>query len=98
VEKDKKDFFDQVNNIFLISLFYTGSYSEEKFNYDILSKSAKSDETEDANIRKVEYYTVVKKLKAGKCPYKDRDNDKCPICRDHLNEVLCLYDSDEKDK
>lgn len=91
IGKREKDFFEKVERIIVISLFYTGQQSINKdiLNFDHLPESY--DKTEDHVVNNIEYYTI-KALRVEKCPYGSNYREECFIYRDELSCVHSFYD------
>lgn len=91
IDKREKPFFDKVEKVIVLSLFYTG---QENINIDILNynKLPKGYDFEnDHEINKIEYYTV-KSLRVEKCPYGKNYREECFIYKDQLSCVNLFYD------
>jgi orotate phosphoribosyltransferase len=88
-EEREKKFFDNVDRIIVVSLFYTG---QEVLNYDILNYNKLSDKGKqgDEEVNNIEYYTV-QQLKIEKCPYGENYKTECFILRDNLHCVHKFY-------
>jgi len=93
INKRQESFFQNVEKIYVISLFYTGNF---KINYDILNfdflKIHKLQEIEDVN--NIEFYAV-KSLKVEKCPYVENFRKECFIYKDQLSCVNLFYDENK---
>ena len=93
IKKRQNPFFENVDKVYVISLFYTGL---SKINHDILNfdfvKTIKDYDIEnDDEVNGIEYYTV-KVLKVEKCPYGDDFRETCLIVKDKLGCVNLFYD------
>lgn len=88
-ESREKKFFDNVDKIIVVSLFYTG---HKDVNSDILNFNTltKEEQKGDENINNIEYYTI-QNLKIEKCPYGENYRDECFILRDNLHCVHKFY-------
>lgn len=85
----EKTFFEKVDKIIVVSLFYTG---HKNINVNILNYN-KLDEDEkigDEEVNNIEYYTI-KHLKIEKCPYGDNYREECFILKDNLHCVHKFY-------
>ncbi|QQL49902.1 metallophosphoesterase family protein [Mucilaginibacter ginkgonis] len=94
VDKREKAFFEKVERIIVLSLFYTG---HENINTDILNANKlpeNYDRESDYVVNNIEYYTV-KSLRVEKCPYGKDYKEACFIYRDELSCVHLFYDSVE---
>lgn len=94
-ENREKTFFDNVEKVTVVSLFYSG---ERDLNVDVLNTKDKQfpadyDWENDYNdIDNIEYFTVTK-LKVEKCPYNNRDfKSECLVYKDKLDCVHLFYD------
>lgn len=88
------EFFDKVERIIVISLFYTGDV--EKVDTDILNYEKRLpnlayDFINDHEVNNIEFYTV-RKLKVDKCPYGKDYRNECLIYKDELSCVHLFYD------
>ncbi len=88
-ETREKKFFDNVEKIIVVSLFYTG---HKEVNSDILNFSNLTPEEQngDEKVDKIEYYTI-QHLKIEKCPYGDNYREECFILKDGLHCVHKFY-------
>ncbi|MFC5873185.1 hypothetical protein ACFP3I_11370 [Chryseobacterium arachidis] len=88
-EDRKKEFFDNVEKIAVVSLFYTGhqELNNDILNYNSLPKDLKDG---DEEVNNIEFYTV-QQLKIEKCPYGDDYKTECFILRDNLHCVHKFY-------
>lgn len=96
IKKRQDPFFNYVDKIYVISLFYTG---ESNLNYDILNfdfiKTIPNYDLEnDEEVNNIEYYTV-KSLKVEKCPYGKNFREECFIYKDQLSCVNLFYDENK---
>ncbi|OPC40288.1 MULTISPECIES: metallophosphoesterase family protein [Weeksellaceae] len=85
----EKTFFDNVEKIIVVSLFYTG---DQKLNHDILNyeRLPKEYQKNDEKINNIEFYSV-RQLKIEKCPYGEDYKTECFILRDNLHCVHKFY-------
>lgn len=91
IANNEKDFFEKVDKVIVISLFYTG---HEEIHTEILNyKNLPSDydTSKDYDINNIEFYAV-KSLRVEKCPYKDNYKEKCFIYKDDLSCVNLFYE------
>lgn len=88
-ESREKKFFDNVEKIIVVSLFYTGEgeVNNDILNYDKLSPKQKEG---DEFVNNIEFYTI-KHLKVEKCPYGENYKSECFILRDNLHCVHKFY-------
>lgn len=88
-ETREKKFFDNVEKIIVVSLFYTGhkEVNANILNYDTLTKE---EQKGDEVINNIEYYTI-QHLKIEKCPYGENYRDECFILKDNLHCVHKFY-------
>lgn len=88
-ETREKKFFENVDKIIVVSLFYTG---HKEVNFDILNfKNLTVDEQHgDENVDNIDYYTI-QHLKIEKCPYGDNYREECFILKDGLHCVHKFY-------
>jgi hypothetical protein len=88
-ETREKKFFDNVEKIIVVSLFYTG---QEEINNDILNydKLPEKQKVGDEIVNNIEFYTI-KHLKVEKCPYGENYKDECFILKDNLHCVHKFY-------
>lgn len=89
----QKAFFKNVDQVYVISLFYTGSsdLNSNILNYDFVKTIPKYDIENDEEVNNIEFYTV-KKLEVEKCPYGEDFREKCLIVKDNLGCVNLFYD------
>ncbi len=94
-ENREKAFFDNVEKVTVVSLFYSG---ERELNIDVLNTKDKTfPENYDwgndyTDIDNIDYYTVAK-LKVEKCPYANNNYEtECVIYKDKLDCVHLFYD------
>ncbi len=83
-------FFQKVEKIIVLSLFYTGheEINNDILNYDNLPKTY--DLENDYKVNKIEYYTI-KSLRVEKCPYGNNYKEECFIYKDGLSCVHTFY-------
>lgn len=88
-ETREKKFFDDVEKIIVISLFYTGQeeLNNNILNYDRLPEKQK---VGDEIVNNIEFYTI-KHLKVEKCPYDENYKNECFILKDNLHCVHKFY-------
>jgi len=88
-ENREKKFFDNVDEIIVVSLFYTG---QQTLNNNILNFNRLPDELKegDEEVNNIEFYTV-QQLKIEKCPYGEDYKTECFILRDNLHCVHKFY-------
>jgi orotate phosphoribosyltransferase len=88
-ENREKKFFDNVEQIIVVSLFYTG---QEEINNDILNydKLPSKQKEGDEIVNNIEFYTI-KHLKVEKCPYGENYKNECFILKDNLHCVHKFY-------
>lgn len=79
VEKDAA-FFNKVEQIHIVSLFYTGNYDDRKMPVGL----------KEIENKKIEYYSLMQ-LEVGECPYGDDFENICTIYKEHLCEVYKFY-------
>ncbi|KKO89259.1 hypothetical protein AAW12_24460 [Sphingobacterium sp. Ag1] len=93
IRKRQDDFFQKVDKIFVISLFYTGTHhiNSHILNYSFLESLDGYDLSTDEVVNKIEFYSV-KSLKVEKCPYGKDFREKCFIYSDELSCVNLFYD------
>ncbi|GGF11452.1 3',5'-cyclic AMP phosphodiesterase CpdA [Chishuiella changwenlii] len=89
-ETREKKFFENVEKIIVVSLFYTGHI--EDINVDILNynKLEEAEKIDDEEVNNIEFYTI-KKLRIEKCPYGDDFKEKCFIMNDNLHCIHKFY-------
>lgn len=94
IDKRERDFFEKVEKIIVLSLFYTG---HQEINIDILNynKLPKDYDFEnDHEINNIEFYTI-KSLRVEKCPYGKNYKEECFIFKDDLSCVHLFYDESQ---
>ncbi len=92
--KREKNFFEKVEKIIVVSLFYSGL---QEINTDILNYNklpSDYDFENDHEVNNIEFYTV-KSLRVEKCPYGKNYKDSCFIYKDELSSVHYFYDKKE---
>jgi orotate phosphoribosyltransferase/UDP-2,3-diacylglucosamine pyrophosphatase LpxH len=101
IKKDNREkiFFENVEKINVVSLFYSG---DRPLNIDVLNTKGKSFskdydlENDYPDVDNIDYYTVAK-LKVEKCPYSNGDyKEACLIYKDKLDCVHLFYDEEKK--
>ncbi|WP_321278819.1 metallophosphoesterase [Marinifilum fragile] len=91
IADNEKDFFQKVDKVIVISLFYTG---HENINIDILNHKKlpeTHDRKNDFKVDIIEFYAV-KSLRVEKCPYGSNYKEECFIYKDDLSCVNLFYD------
>lgn len=94
IADNEKIFFDKVEKVIVISLFYTG---HEEINIDILNFDklpGHQDKTGDYKVNKIDFYAV-KSLRVEKCPYGNEYKEDCFIYKDNLSCVNLFYDENK---
>lgn len=93
IKKRQDQFFKNVENIYVISLFYTGEsvLNSDILNFDFIKNISGYDLESDEEVNNIEFYTV-KSLKVEKCPYGKDFRDECFIYKDDLSCVNLFYD------
>lgn len=95
VGSHEKEFFDNVEKIIVVSLFYTGlaeEISNNILNYNKLPKD--HDGSDDFQVDRIEFY-FIKALRIEKCPYGSEYRKECFIFRDELSCVHLFYDEEQ---
>jgi len=93
IKKRQDPFFQNVDKIYVISLFYTGqqAINNNILNYSFLEEIPNYDIENDEVVNNIEFYTV-KSLKVEKCPYGKDFRTECFIYKDDLSCVKLFYD------
>lgn len=93
INKRQKTFFENVDKVNVVSLFYTGEsiLNNNILNYDFIKTIPNYDIENDEEVNNIEYYTV-KSLKVEKCPYGKDFRETCLIVKDKLGCVNLFYD------
>lgn len=93
VNKRQKEFFINVEKIYVISLFYTGEtlINHDILNFNMINNTSSYDFASDEEVNNIEFYTV-KSLKVEKCPYGNNFREECLIYKDELSCVNLFYD------
>lgn len=103
IKKDnrEKTFFEKVEKINVVSLFYSG---DRPLNIDVLNTKGKEFskdydwENDYPDVDNIDYYSVAK-LKVEKCPYSNADyKEACLIYKDKLDCVHLFYDENKMKK
>ncbi|WP_027395420.1 metallophosphoesterase [Aquimarina latercula] len=91
--KTLNTFFENVNKVYVISLFYTGEskLNNNILNFDFVKNLPNYDFDNDEEVNNIEFYTV-KSLKVEKCPYGADFRETCLIVKDGLGCVNLFYD------
>lgn len=99
IQKREKEFFEKVERIYVVSLFYTGD--EIKPNSTILnlseSKIVENKIKGDHPENRIEYFYILN-LKVQKCPYGENYRDECIIVKENLGCVYRFYDEEKAKK
>jgi len=91
IAKRANEFFKNVIEIIVVSLFYTG---HQEINTDILNYNMLPEDYDFENdhvVNNIEFYTV-KSLRVERCPYKKNYKKECFIYKDDLSCVHLFYD------
>lgn len=91
----EKKFFEKVEEVIVISLFYTGNCKD--LNYDILNYDKLPDDYDkhnDHEVNNLKFY-FIKALQVEKCPYGEDYKTACLIYKDDLNCVHKFYTEEE---
>jgi orotate phosphoribosyltransferase/3',5'-cyclic AMP phosphodiesterase CpdA len=91
IHEREKQFFEKVEKIIVVSLFYSG---HQEVHTDILNYSKllpNYDKGNDYEVENIEFYTV-KSLRVEKCPYGKNYKEQCFIYKDDLSCVHLFYD------
>ncbi|MNY16966.1 hypothetical protein D3C86_1502610 [compost metagenome] len=94
IKKRQNKFFENIEKVYVISLFYTG---QSQLNDNILNSnfvktiSGYDMENEHGEVNIITFYTV-KSLKVEKCPYGKDFRENCLIVKDSLSCVNLFYD------
>jgi orotate phosphoribosyltransferase len=93
IKKRQNEFFENVENIYVISLFYTGQsvLNHNILNFDYLKEIPGFDIENDDEVNNIEFYTI-KSLKVEECPYGNDFRETCLIVKDNLGCVNHFYD------
>lgn len=94
-EEREKKFFEKVEEVIVISLFYTGN--NKQLNYDILNYDKLPDDYDKHNdhpVNNLRFY-FIKALQVEKCPYGEDYKTACLIYKDDLNCVHKFYTEEE---
>jgi len=91
IGKREKNFFETIENVYVISLFYTGE--EKNVHSGILNHcNIKNFDVEnDEVVNNIEFYSVLN-IKVEKCPYGKEYKSDCLIYKDNLDCVHLFYD------
>lgn len=93
INKRQKVFFNYVDKVYVISLFYTG-YSTLNFdilNFNFIKTIPNYDIENDEEVNNIEFYTV-KSITVEKCPFGKDFRESCLIVKDGLGCVNLFYD------
>ncbi|AZI69768.1 metallophosphoesterase [Cloacibacterium normanense] len=88
-ETREKKFFERVEKIIVVSLFYTG-HKDVNINILNFDNLEEKDKIGDEIVNNIEFYTI-KQLRIEKCPYGDDYKEKCFIMYDNLHCVHKFY-------
>ena len=93
INKRQKIFFNNVEKVYVISLFYTGNsvLNFDILNFDFIKTIPNYDIENDEVVNNIEFYTV-KSLKVEKCPFGKDFRESCLIVKDNLGCVNLFYD------
>lgn len=80
IEEKSATFFSKVEQIYIVSLFYTGSYDDKEMPVGL----------KDIKDKTIKFYSLMQ-LEVGKCPYDDDFENTCTIFKEHLCEVYEFY-------
>lgn len=80
VEEKSAAFFSKVEQIHIVSLFYTGDYGDKEMPIGL----------KDIKDKTIKFYSLMQ-LEVGKCPYDDDFENTCTIFKEHLCEVYEFY-------
>jgi hypothetical protein len=86
IKEQESAFFEKVEKIIVLSLFYTG---HEDLSTGTLNNSSNQDN--DYSISNIEYYSI-KQLRVEKCPFGKDYREECLIYKDQLSCVHLFYD------
>lgn len=95
IGKRESDFFNGVEEVIVISLFYTGEnkiIDSNILNYNELPETY--DKHNDHEINKIKFY-FIKYLQVEKCPFGDNYKTDCLIYKDDLNCVHKFYTEED---
>ena len=76
IEEEESGFFENVENIQVVSLFYTGNQKDMMMPIGL----------RDINDKKIDFFSLMQ-LEVGECPYGDDFKEKCAIFEKELCEV-----------
>ena len=93
IAKREKEFFEKVEQIIVVSLFYTGIREIHHNILNINSFPKDYDFENDDIVNNIEFYTV-KSLRVERCPYKADYKESCFIYKDSLNCVHLFYNEE----
>jgi len=92
IDKREKEFFKDVEKIYVVSLFYTGQC--EPISVKILNTNQENcDKINDHIEDRIEYYFALN-LRVEKCPYGENFREKCMIYKNDLGTVHLFYDDE----
>jgi orotate phosphoribosyltransferase len=94
IDKREHIFFEKVEKVIVLSLFYTG---HEEINIDILNYNKLPDDYDrenDHEVNNIEFFTI-KSLRVEKCPYGKNYKEDCFIYKDDLSCVHLFYDESQ---
>ena len=86
IKEHESSFFDKVEKIIVLSLFYTG---HEELSTETLNNIQTS--SEDYSVNNLEFYSV-RQLRIEKCPFGKEYREECLIYKDQLSCVHLFYD------
>lgn len=92
IHKRNPDFFEKVEKIIVISLFYSGDKVNPSIDILNSNKVNNFDPTTDHSEDRIEYY-FIKQIKVESCPYSNDPNYKvnCAIVNDELDCIHSFY-------
>lgn len=96
IKKRQKDFFQNVENVFVISLFYTGEHkiNSDILNYDFIKGIENYDLENDEEVNNIKFYSI-KNMKVESCPYGKNFREECLIYKDKLSCIHLFYNEDK---
>jgi hypothetical protein len=93
IHKRAKAFFEGVQRVIVISLFYTGDITP--MNIQILNKVGNQNNEDDHQEERINYYFVLD-MKVERCPYPGKNyRTECLVMRENLGCVHNFYDEEK---